>query len=44
MRQSIGRPLGGNAFIEALSAQLGRKLALGKRRRRGREEDGIEVE
>ena len=44
MRQSIGRPLGGMAFIEALSEQLGRMLAPGRRGHRKREEDGIEVE
>ena len=36
--ETIGRPLGGKAFIEALSARLGRELAPGRRGRRKREE------
>jgi putative transposase len=35
--ETIGRPLGGKAFVEALSGQLGRALAPGKRGRKKKE-------
>jgi putative transposase len=40
--ETIGRPLGGKAFIEALSAELGTPLAPGRRGRKKRTESGAE--